>query len=367
MYIYVFLVVIGLTLVACDEDPIVINPVNNDLINIPFNPVSVTLDIPFHLGKMVIPEDNPLTKDGIELGRYLFYDPILSGDSTLSCAGCHKIEHGFADLTATSMGITGQNGKRNSMSLINVGFSNTGLFWDGRSPNLEAQALVPVEDPIEMNAYWPDVVEKLKSHSEYPAMFRKAFGIESSSKITKELVAKALAQFERTILSTNSKYDKIQQEIPGYKYTDEELLGLALFIDGEPLVPDAECFHCHNLNLTSSSLYFNNGIQIAETIEEFKDPGRGGFTGNILDYGTMKVPSLRNILFSAPYMHDGRFENLDQVLEHYNSGGHHSPNINANIYKLNLNQEELDALKAFILTFQDTSFMHNPALKSPFN
>jgi cytochrome c peroxidase len=362
---YNILILFILVIIGCGKDnpP---TPQKGDLEDIEYNPTQKELNIPSHFTQMLIPEDNPTTEEGVELGRFLFYDPILSGDSTMSCAGCHFPEFGFADPEPTSTGIDGFKGTRNSMSLINVGFYKNGFFWDGRAATLEEQALLPVEDPIELHAIWPEVIEKLKIHESYPSKFRKAFGINDKSEITKELAAKAIAQFERTILSTNSKFDKITQGDQTLKYNDLELLGYSLFFDEDPDVPDAECGHCHNTPLGSSDNFFNNGIQTADNIMSFDDIGFGKITGNINDNGKMKAPSLRNIRYTAPYMHDGRFNTLDEVLTHYNEGGLSSPTKDPLIHKLGLNKIYLDAIKAFILTLEDTTYLNNPNLKSPF-
>ena len=180
-----------------------------DLSTIPYNPQSYTIIKPTGFPTMLIPSDNPLTVDGIELGRHLFYDPILSADSTMACAGCHFPEASFTDEKKTSTGIDGISGTRSSMNLANSGYVEKGLFWDGRSNTLEIQALAPVEDPIELHDTWENVEEKLKAHPTYPTMFREAFGIEDTQEITKDLAAKALAQFERIMISSNSRFDKI--------------------------------------------------------------------------------------------------------------------------------------------------------------
>lgn len=335
-----------------------------DLSFISYAPENYTVDLPAHFPALDIPSDNPLTKQGIELGRYLFYDPILSADSTMSCASCHLPEMSFTDGLAVSTGIDGVSGSRSSMSLINIGFVNSGLFWDGRSKTLEEQALLPVEDPIELHNTWPQAIADLQKHPTYPRMFREAFGISNKSEITKELAAKAIAQFERIIISKDSKYDRVLEgkEV----FTDLEFIGYGMYFDDDIDLPRAECTHCHNAPLTSSNAYFNNGITESATLDNFPDNGRGIVTGSRSDNGKFKAPSLRNIKYSAPYMHDGRFNTLDEVLAHYNSGGKNSPNKDAFVHKLNLTPFHLAGLKAFIETFNDTTFYNNPQLKSPF-
>lgn len=255
---------------------------------------------------MVIPDDNPLTIDGLLLGRHLFYDSILSIDSTLSCSGCHLSSGNFTDNQAFSTGVDNEMTPRSSMTLINVGFANTGLFWDGRSESLEDQALLPVEEPIELNEEWPNVERKLRRHSDYPEMFRKAFGIERKEEINRDLAVKAIAQFERTLVSSNSKYDRV---ISGSAvFTDQELQGHDIFFDiNEDISRHAECGHCHNAPLFTTNEYFNNGIQMPTAENAFDDNGLGAITGRVFDNGMFKTATLRNIFFSAPYMHDGRF------------------------------------------------------------
>lgn len=335
-----------------------------DLSDIIYQPENYDLNLPDHFPNMYIPADNPITKQGALLGRHLFYDPILSADSSMSCASCHLPEFSFTDAKAVSFGIDGKPGTRSSMSLINIGFVQAGLFWDGRVKTLEEQALLPVEDPVELHNTWPNVIEKLKAHPKYPKMFREAFGITNSSQITKVLAAKALAQFERTIISKDSKYDKIEEGKAFY--TDLELIGHGIYFDDDPDLPDAECGHCHNVPLATSDDFFNNGLTKTETLDGFPDAGRGLVTKSKADNGKFRAPTLRNIKYSAPYMHDGRFETFDDVLNHYISGAQSSPNKDPLLHKLELSPIHLRALKAFIETFNDTTFYNNPDLKNPF-
>ena len=328
-----------------------------DLTNIMYAPKNYNLLYPSNLGQAIIPEDNPLTEDGVFLGKRLFFDPILSVDSTKSCASCHLPELSFNDSKALSLGVNGRLSKRSSMPLINLAFTKNSFFWDGRVKTLEEQALLPVEDPNELNHKWIDIENLLRKHTSYPKLFRKAFGIKTTDEITRDLTVKAIAQFERTIISGNSKFDKILRGEA--LFSDLELYGYSMFIDSDPNVKDAECGHCHSLPLGTSDQFFNNGLVEAPTMTEFKDIGRAMVTGNIIDRGKFKAPTLRNIIFTAPYMHDGRFQTIDAVLDHYSSGGKSSPNKDPLIYPLNLNSFERRALKAFIETLVDTSFMND--------
>ncbi len=347
-------------LFACERDD------NNkgDLSQFPYQPISYVLDIPKHFPQMYIPADNPLTQQGIELGRHLFYDPILSADSTMSCGSCHIQEFNFTDGKAFSTGIDGFEGRRSSMSLINIGFVKSGMFWDGRAKTLEEQALLPVEDPVELHDTWTNVITKLQKHPKYPAMFREAFGINDRKEITKELAAKAMAQFQRTLISKDSKYDRIQDGKDFF--TDIELIGQGLYFDDDPDLPDMECGHCHNTPLMTSDDFFNNGLDFSSTFYDFKDFGRGEATLRPIDNGKFKATSLRNIKYSAPYMHDGRFKTLDEVFDHYGGGVKNAPNRDRNLQNEPITPFYRNALLAFIETFEDTTFLNNPAFKNPF-
>lgn len=361
--IYISLV---LTLISasCGKDKPMVD--ENDLTSIPSSPQPFTLKIPANFPKMTIPEDNPLTVEGIDLGRRLFYDPILSRDSSLSCAGCHLPKGSFTDNLATSKGVAGLNGKRSSMSLENIGFVNKGLFWDGRVQTLEEQALLPIEDPFEMHNLWEKAIEKLQKHKTYPTLFRKAFGISSKTEITKILTVKAIAQFERTLISGNAKFDKIYRREE--YFTDEELSGADLYFNSAG-APDAQCAHCHASPFMNSADYFNNGLDSSKNLLDFKDIGRGRITGKLFDNGKFRSPTLRNIELTAPYMHDGRFKTLDEVLDHYASGGHYADNVDPfipQIKDIKLSAKQKKQIIAFLKTLTDTSFVNNPAFQDPF-
>jgi cytochrome c peroxidase len=344
---------------SCDPDMCEV-----DLTKFPYSPTPYTVELPSHFPKLEIPADNPMTVEGIELGRFLFYDPILSADSTMSCGSCHMSTNGFTDGAKVSIGIDKIAGTRSSMSLINIGFVKSGLFWDGRVKTLEDQALLPVEDPIEMHHLWSKVEEELKNHPTYPKMFREAFGISNTSEITKKLAVKAIAQFERTIISKDAKFDKIEQGLA--KYTDLELYGKSLFFDLDPDVPDAACWHCHNTPLATSDDFFNNGLTASNSLDGFPDKGRGLVTKSISDNGKFRAPTLRNIKYTAPYMHDGSMATLDDVITHYAFGGKKSPNSDPLVDTLQMDNYNRKALLAFINTLTDTVVIKNPKLQNPF-
>lgn len=337
---------------------------NGDLEDITYDPTAYIVSGTENLGIIPIPEDNQMTREGVELGQHLFYDKLLSSTETMSCASCHDPQKAFTDGKKVSAGVTNEVGSRSSMSLINSAYYTKGLFWDGREQTLESQAILPVEDPIELFENWDNVEEKLKNHPEYPAMFRKAFGIEDSEEISRDLAAKALAQFERAIISGNSKFDRWKNGVAAI--SEEELLGNDTFFDINPLLTDGECSHCHNKPLFTSNEYFDNGLQTADTYEEYVDKGLGGITGEDRHIGLMRAPTLRNIALTAPYMHDGRFETLEEVVEHYDSGGHVTPNRNELIYNLQLTEGQKEGLVLFMKMLTDTSYLDNPLLINPF-
>ena len=253
------------------------------------------------------------------------------------------------------------------MPLLNLAFNNRGFFWDGRVNTLEEQALLPVEDEIELHDTWENVICKLTNHPDYPSFFRQAFGIQDKSEITKELAAKALAQFQRSIISGNSRYDRFMRgEII---FSDAELNGHDMYFDiafDKVRFPDAECAHCHGNVLLTFNEFRNNGIDQAATLADFPDNGLGDITGIPADNGRFRVPTLRNIELTAPYMHDGRFETLEEVIDHYNSGGLSSPNKDPLIYPLGLDSIQKAELLAFLKTLTDNSVANNPDYQSPF-
>ncbi len=352
---------------SCPEVPMGCVPQAGSLTDIPFDVTPATLAIPSNFPPMVVPPDNPITEQGIDLGRRLFYDPILSADSTQSCFSCHLVAKGFADGQATSAGIDNIRGTRSAMPLLNLAYNNRGFFWDGRTGSLESQALLPVEDEIELHDTWENVICKLTNHENYPAFFRQTFGIEDKNEITKELVAKALAQFQRSIIVGNSKYDRFQR---GEVFLEaDELNGRDMFFDlafDKNRFPDAECAHCHGGPLLTFNEFRNNGIAAATTLEDFLDLGQGEVTGILADNGKFRVPTLRNIELTAPYMHDGSLETLEDVIEHYSSGGQNSPNKDPLIYPIGLDSIQRTEIIAFLKILTDTSVATNPAYQNPF-
>lgn len=302
---------------------------------------------------MLIPNNNELTEEGIDLGRKLFYDPVLSGDSTQSCSSCHQQQNAFSDPNQFSVGIDGLAGQRNASAIINVGWQSS-AFWDGRASSLEEQALGPVPNPIEMHLEWDEAVTRLKN-SDYKDLFKSVFGTEV---ITKELVAMAIAQFERTLISDNAKFDKfLAGELT---LTPLEAAGFNLFFSEK-----AECFHCHGRPLFTDDDLHNNGLD-----EMLDDIGQEEVTGKSADRGKFRTPTLRNIEFTAPYMHDGRFNTLEEVIDFYSDSIKTSstidplmPNDNGGFHWTELEKLQLIS---FLKTLSDTSFISNPDFASPY-
>lgn len=308
----------------------------------------------------IIPADNPQTLEGIALGRKLFYDPILSGDGTQACASCHKPSNAFTDENQFSIGIDGFEGTRNSMPIYNLAWNaDSKLFWDGRATSVELQALEPVTNPIEMHNTWENAVGSLQNSNEYPELFNKAFG---TTTITKELTAKAIAQFERTLISANSPFD--QYLLGENSLTPQEINGFAIFMDESR----GDCFHCHGNEfnpLWTDNIFHNNGLDAVIT-----DKGLGNITGDPSQDGWFKSPSLRNLAYTAPYMHDGRFATLDEVINHYSEGLVYSETIDPLMKTVSsggvhLTEADKADLKAFLLSLSDPSFINNPDFQDP--
>jgi len=356
-YTVVFLYL--LLIISCKVDL----PIDGIMEQIPEKTTPYTLNIPNGFPDAIIPNDNPMTVEGVELGRMLFFDPILSGDSTLSCAGCHKPQFAFSDGgNQFSKGIAGMDGARQTPTIINPMWLPS-QFWDGRRTSLELQAIEPVKNPIEMNLPWDEVIKRLKRHSQYNLLFTNAFG---TNEITPSLVTEAIAQFERTLISSNSKYDKV---LRGELFLDDpappmasELRGFDIFF-----TENGDCFHCHGTPaLFTDNLFHNNGLDSI-----FSDLGLESFTGDSKDRAKFKTPTLRNIEFSAPYMHDGRFNTLEEVVNFYSGGLKFSATIDPLMKKigqggLQLNVQEKKDLVAFLKTFSDSSYLNNPAYLNPF-
>lgn len=333
---------------------------------------------PPHFGDgYVIPDNNAFTNEGIELGRNLFYEKLLSRNGQVSCGSCHQQSMAFTDGKAFSTGLDGKLTGKSSMSLVNL-LWQTKFFWDGRVVSLEEQALEPIQDHIEMDLSLTEAVVRLSNSDTYQNQFRAAF---ESEEITSELIAKALGQFMRTLVSSNSRYDQFLLGDEG-ALTDEEKRGMDLFFthpEPEIGLRGGNCGDCHLNILTSGDRdgyrgFHNNGIDSEEDLED----GLMKVTEKDTDKGKFKAPSLRNIALTAPYMHDGRFATLDEVIEHYNSNVQTSATLDVLIsdatnnpenvlpVQLGLTNEEKEAIIAFLHTLTDETFISNEAFSDPF-
>lgn len=321
------------------------------------------LEEPAYFVAMQQPEDNRFRPEVAELGRKLFYDPILSSDHTVSCATCHQPERAFTDGRPVSVGLQGAVGERNAISLGNVGYRYKGLFWDGKAESLEASVSHPLTSAHEMGSDWPTVLGKLNKNPDYSRDFAQVFGKREGA-IKREEVEKALAQFMRSLITSGSKFDQVLSGKVAFDASEER--GFHLFFDSAETLPDAECGHCHTDPLFTSLEFANNGIEAVVQLEEFRDVGRAGVSGQYWDKGKFRIPSLRNVALTAPYMHDGRFQTLEEVIEHYASGGHAQLNTSPNVRKLQLNDQHKADLVAFLHTLTDSNFIQEERFSNPF-
>lgn len=315
--------------------------------------------------EMPVSEDNPVTVEGAALGRFLFYDPILSRDSSISCASCHRQSAAFSDAPLPfSKGVNGNFTPRNTPPLFNLAWYPK-LFWDGRAASLEEQVFHPVRAHEEMDLDWKIATKRIQKSSFYPPLFQNIFG---SNLIDSILIAKVIAQFERSLISNNSKYDKV---LRGETYfTPDELAGFILMNE----MNRGDCLECHTTDsdaLGTTTKFSNNGLDSIWNAQHYIDKGLGGITGKTADNGKFKIPSLRNIALTAPYMHDGRFKTLEEVVAFYSNGVHRSANVDskmgtAQLGGNQLNAEEQRQIIVFLHTLTDSVFIQNPEFGNPF-
>lgn len=314
-----------------------------------------------------IAKDNPLTVQGVKLGRMLFYEKALSADGSQACASCHFQEFAFTDSARFSIGVRGKKGGRHAMNVFNMAWNENQFFWDGRAELLRHQSLLPIQDELEMDETLENVVAKLSIDQRYLDQFTRAFG---EDKITSERISLALEQFMNSITSTNSKYDEFLLDTN--VFDESEKRGLELFMtEYNPFFPEqsgADCQHCHSGFNFENDKYMNNGL---DSDSEMSDLGREKATGNPSDKGKFKVTSLRNIAITAPYMHDGRFATLEEVVEHYNSKIKPSTTLDPALEQtrekgLFLTDRDKKDLVAFLKTLTDKELMTNPAYSNPF-
>lgn len=311
--------------------------------------------------------DNPLTIEGVKLGRMLFYETKLSKDNSISCGSCHRQENAFTDTARFSKGVGGSLGLRNSMSVFNMAWNRSTFFWDGRAELLRKQSLMPIQDHLEMNETLPNVIAKLSADQKYKNQFIRAFGTD---KINDTLISLALEQFMMTIVSNQSKYDKfLAKEVT---LTEAEERGRKLyFTEYDPFMPEnsgADCAHCHGGNNFDSPRFHNNGLF---SDADRTDNGLENVTKSLADRGKFKTVSLRNITLTAPYMHNGQFKTLREVINHYNKGLKQSPSLDPALERtretgLRLTESQIDDLIAFLKTLEDPSLLTNTAYSNPF-
>ncbi|MDN5212997.1 cytochrome c peroxidase [Fulvivirgaceae bacterium BMA12] len=323
------------------------------------------------------PDNNPVTDEGATLGRVLFYDVNLSANNTISCSSCHQQDKGFSDPARFSVGLNGETTKRHSMTLINSRwYEKRGFFWDERARSLEDQVLIPIQDHIEMGLELSELVAKLERLEYYDVLFNKAFG---TTEINPDRISKALSQFTRSIVSYNSKFNKAVRadnldEVPETDMvsmstlTEQENIGLDIFYNF------ATCGYCHMGPAHVADSMKNNGLDLV-----YADKGKAEWSGNSKDNALFKPPSLANIAFTAPYMHDGRFETLMDVVNHYSDNIKAHPNLNFRLttedidgtvggtpLRLELDQEQKEALVAFLKTFTDEVISTDEKYGDPF-
>ena len=314
-----------------------------------------------------IAADNPLTIQGVELGRRLFYDTKLSLDGSQACATCHMQEFGFSDTAQFSLGVANLPGKRQAMAIFNMAWHTNEFFWDGRAHLLRDQSLLPIQDDLEMKETLEGVIAKLKADQEYRYQFIRAFGDEE---ITSERMSLAMEQFMNSIVSTESKYDQFLRGEA--TLSDSEERGRVLFFaEYNPFFPDesgADCAHCHSGKNFENDQYLNNGL---DSDADFTDIGREEVTLDPNDRAKFKVPTLRNIEVTGPYMHDGRFRTLEEVVDHYNEGIHASSTVDITVENtistgLMLTSQDKTDLVAFLKALTDEVMLTDPRYSTPF-
>ena len=349
-----------LLLLACGDDdgPVTAPPVYDDT---PYVLSYGSLPAPR------LPQDNVLTEQKVLLGRMLFHETMLSKDGSQACASCHLQADGFSDSRRFSVGVEGLPGNRQAMPVFNMAWHTNDFFWDGRATLLRDQALMPIQDPLEMNETLENVITKLSDSKIYRDQFVRAFDSEA---ITEEKMALALEQFMLSIVSYQSKYDRyLAGEV---ELTESEERGRILFeTEYNPFFPassGADCAHCHGGKNFENDQYMNNGL---DTDADFTDLGREMVTQNAADRAKFKVPSLRNVAITAPYMHDGRFQTLEQVINHYNEGIKNSSTVDPTVENTRESglfltpQDKMDLIN-FLHTLTDEVMMNEPAYQSPF-
>ncbi len=361
MKLYKFILtlfVISLAILSCTDDP-------KEMVKLDETPYILEYG---NLPMPNLPGDNPLTQQGVQLGRMLFFEKMMSKDGTQACAGCHRQTDGFSDTMRFSVGVEMLEGKRQAMPIFNMAWHSNEFFWDGRAHLLRDQSLKPIQDPLEMNETLENVVAKLSSSKMYTDQFTRAFGSEDINPLKMSL---AMEQFMLSIVSFDSKYDKFFNG--DLALSDSEERGRLLFeTEYNPFFPDmsgADCAHCHGGANFENDQYMNNGLDNDAT---FTDIGREEVTNNVSDKAKFKVPSLRNVAITQPYMHDGRFQTLEEVINHYNDHIKQSSTLDPALLQvvdnggLKLTAQDKIDLVNFLKTLTDQTFINNINYTDPF-
>ncbi len=369
-------IAVAAIITSCTKSDVITDPTST-ILNLPasvFNYANISLPVYLTtapaLNEINTPGSNQITDNAATLGRVLFYDKNLSVNNSIACASCHKQAFGFSDSALLSKGFAGGLTARNSMSLTNARYYPDGkFFWDERAATLEFQTLQPIQNHVEMGMILDSLVKKLSALSYYPSLFQKAFGDAS---VTSDRISKALSQFVRSIISYQSKYDDGRSSLAANQnpaaidfpnFTAQENRGKQLFFS-----PQLACAACHGTETFTALEPKNNGLDIIST-----DAGVGGITNITAQNALFKVSSLKNIELTAPFMHDGRFATLEQVVEHYNSGIKPNVNLapelkdpNGNPKQMNLSVADKGALVAFLKTLTDQKLITDEKYSNPF-
>jgi cytochrome c peroxidase len=317
-----------------------------------YDPVFVEIELPAHFPPLRIPADNPFTEQGIALGKKLFFDPIISRDNSFNCASCHHPGNAFCDTVQYSTGIDGALMSMNTMPLFNLGFYPR-YSWDGHIKSIEEDVAVTI---TQLHGDWNGLIDDLTKDEEYERMFYEAFG---QNGIDEKQIWRAIAQFVRSIVSFNSKFDSIFAGL--VVPTEQEMRGYELFFTEE-----GDCFHCHIDPLYTNLGFHNNALDDIQNMQA----GYMNVTGNDFDRGKFKVPSLRNLVFTAPYMHDGRFKTLKEVIDFYSEGLNQTPYADSNMKNVHkggvqLSESDKNSLIAFLKTLTDHSLISDERYSSP--
>ncbi len=316
-------------------------------VTVPIDEELALLNLPPGFERPSIPLDNALNQARVELGKRLFYDPALSRDSSISCASCHAPERAFTDGRSLSLGVNDAQGMRNSPTLVNLAWQPY-FMSEGGVPSLESQVGVPIQEHAEFDFNFVLLAERLGANQHYQQMSRSAYGRD----IDPFVISRAIAAFERILISGRSDFDRYQNG-DEQALSAEEIRGMDLFFSER-----TQCSSCHGGTFLTTYEFHNNGLYL-----DYADPGRARLTALEEDRALFKVPTLRNIAETAPYMHDGSMATLDEVLQHYRGGGEAHPNKSPLIQGLDLSDAELADLKAFLLALSDPDFLSNPAFR----